>query len=426
MKKHITILTLLLSVAISAVYAQSATSKHPANPSSSVQLTDTSLQKAVPIGEGKVVSAMVVTINAMSQDRRQKINDMAAWYNNSRRGGIMTTIGQDLTMSLTDLLVRELYYATTIRSRQKKEWLEMRQRECTFVDSMQSVGGQRDFYSQPSFMGPLDPTGINFDGITLNAYRNGQKVLHMVCHIDTSHLAFLFQHSRFYLVLDSLAFAPYNSFLPNLGVGVADISNREDLSQRDIDYWDAISHFDFAEYKNPSVRISIDLYSSWINELVQLFQDVKLGSFWIDVPVSENELHDSLYIYSRREALAAGKPTINMNGNSFVVPRSYMPLDADKPSWGTGEFKMKITLAESCRYNPQGVRAQAWHKDYKQLMRIYKQGKNPDAEYITHPLTTLRDNNCTLLKAVYTPLIKSAFATSSASAQKGAAAPAKP
>ena len=338
-------------------------------------------------------------------------HEIATQYSNTRAAKLLPTIGQDVVMSLTDILVKEAYYALTIRSRQKKEWMELRQKECTFMDSMQSVGGQRDFYAQTSVMGPLDPTGINFDGITLDASKNGHKVLHMVCHIDTSRFDMLFRHSRFYLVLDSFAFYPYHSFLPNLGVGESDLAKRSDLEQGDLDYWNTISHFNFAEHRNPSVRVSIDLYSSWINELVQVFQDVKLGSFWLNIPINESDLRDSAYIYSRREALAKGMPTIDISGSSFVVPRSYMPLDARKPSWGTGEFKMKVVLSEKCLYNPEGMRAKDWHKDYKQLMRLHNNGKDPDMMYLSHPLVTLRESNGVLLKAVYAPLIRSAFAT---------------
>lgn len=375
---------------------------------------DSRVTEAPAMPKHEIASSMTLTINRMDDEKKQRLNSIALQYSNTRAAKLLPTIGQDIVMSLTDILVKEAYYALTIRSRQKKEWMELRQKECTFVDSMQSVGGQRDFYAQTSVMGPLDPTGINFDGITLDASKNGHRVLHMVCHIDTSRFDMLFRHSRFYLVLDSFAFFPYHSFLPNLGVGASDLAKRSDLKQGDLDYWNTISHFDFAEHRNPSVRVTIDLYSSWVNELVQVFQDVRLGSFWLNIPISESALRDSAYIYSRQEALANGHPTIDINGSSFVVPRSYMPLDARKSSWGTGEFKMKVVLSENCLYNPEGVRAKDWHKDYKQLMRLYNHGKNPDMVYLTHPLVTLRESNGILLKAVYAPLIKSAFANPAA------------
>lgn len=409
MKRLYIILIAALLQCVTAT-AQAPMGKTPRS-SASADQPPSRMTEVPPMPKHEIASSMTLTVNRMNDEKKQRLNNIAMQYRNTRAAKLLPTIGQDVVMSLTDILVKEAYYALTIRSRQKKEWMELRQKECTFVDSMQSVGGQRDFYAQTSVMGPLDPTGINFDGITLDASKNGHRVLHMVCHIDTSRIDMLFRHSRFYLVLDSFAFYPYHSFLPNLGVGASEITRRNDLEQDDIDYWNTISHFNFAEHRNPSVRVSIDLYSSWINELVQVFQDVRLGSFWLNIPISESDLRDSAYIYSRREALANGRPTIDINGSSFVVPRSYMPLDASKPSWGTGEFKMKVILSENCLYNPEGVRAKGWHKDYKQLMRLYNHGKDPDMVYLTHPLVTLRESNGVLLKAVYAPLIRTAFAT---------------
>ena len=409
-----------LYIALAAILLQSVTvtAQTPmgraSNPVASPDQPATRVTEVPSMPKHEIASSMTLTVNRMNDEKKQQLNRIAMQYSNTRAAKLLPTIGQDMVMSLTDILVKEAYYALTIRSRQKKEWMELRQKECIFVDSMQSVGGQRDFYAQTSVMGPLDPTGINFDGITLDASKNGHRVLHMVCHIDTSRFDMLFRHSRFYLVLDSFAFFPYQSFLPNLGVGASDLAKRSDLEQGDIDYWNTISHFNFAEHRNPSVRVTIDLYSSWINELVQVSQDVRLGSFWLNIPINESDLRDSAYIYSRQEALASGRPTIDINGSSFVVPRSYMPLDARKPSWGTGEFKMKVVLSENCLYNPEGMRAKDWHKDYKQLMRLYNHGKDPDMIYLTHPLVTLRESNGVLLKAVYAPIIKNAFSTPAA------------
>ena len=409
MKKNSTILIVLL-ILYAMASAQAPMGKMPSSRDSSSKpvapTTDTP-----PIPNHNIASVMTLTVNRMDERKIELLNKKAMQYSNTRATKLLPTIGQDVALSMTDILVKEAYYALTIRSRQKKEWMELRQKECTFADSMQSNMGQRDFYSQTSNMGPLDPSGINFDGITLEASKEGQKVLHLVCHIDTTRFDMLFRHSRFYLVLDSFAFFPYRSFIPNLGIRASDLASRNDLKQSDLDYWNTISHFDFAEHRNPTVQVSIDLYSSWINELVQVFQDVQLGSFWLNIPINENDLEDSAYIYSRKEALANDRPTIDINGSSFIVPRSYMPLDARKPSWGTGEFKIKVVLSEKCIYNPEGIRCKDWHKDYKQLMHLYNHGKDPDMQYLTHPLVTLRESNGILLKAVYAPLIRSAFAT---------------
>ena len=148
------------------------------------------------------------------------------------------------------------------------------------------------------------------------------------------------------------------------------------------------------------------MYSSWINELVQVYQDVKLGTFSVNIPISENDLTDSVFFYSREKAIAEHRKTINMDGDCFVVPRSYMPVSANNPSWGTGEYKMKVVLSERCKYSPKEGRSKNWHRDYKQLVRMQNNGKAKN-EYLSDVVTTFRDNKNTILKATYTPAINS-------------------
>ncbi len=80
-----------------------------------------------------------------------------------------------------------------------------------------------------------------------------------------------------------------------------------------------------------------------------------------------------------------------------------MPVAANNPSWGTGEYRMKVVLSESCRYNPKEGRSKNWHRDYKQLVRMQK-GKAKN-EYWNDVVTTFRDNSSTILKATYTPVL---------------------
>ena len=278
--------------------------------------------------------------------------------------------------------------------------------ECTFVDSLESVKGQSDFYGKQSNYGPLDPSDMNFDGITLRANRDGKEVLKMVCHIDTTRFDHLFLHSKFYLVVDTIIFHPYRSFLPNLKANHIQKPQPNKVSQDVIDYWNTISRFSFDEHQAPTVNIKMDIYSSWINELVQVYQDVKLGTFSVNIPISEKDLTDSIYFYSREKAIAEHRQTINMDGDCFVVPRSYMPVSANNPSWGTGEYKMKVVLSEKCRYNPKEGRSKNWHRDYKQLVRMQNKGKAKN-EYLSDVVTTFRDNKNTILKATYTPALNS-------------------
>lgn len=364
------------------------------------------VQGEIKEGLEEFSSFFMVEVNTMDAAKKAKINEFATAYRSKRRsvkvGDVASSMFTGGVTAVINVLGNELLELAKIRARQKKSWQEMRQKECVFIDSLQSIKGQRDFYSNLSTTGPLDPSDMNFDGITLSAQRDGVEMLKIVCHIDTTRLDHMFMHSKFYLVVDTVVFRPYNSFLPNFQANRISASSWKNLSVEEKDYWNTISHFDFHEYRNPVVSVKMDIYSSWINELVQVSQDVKLGSFSLKIPISEEVLRDSVYVYYRSDAIAHQQPTIMVDGDCFVVPRSYMPVSVSSPSWGTGEYKMKVVLSETCQYNPQANRAKNWHRDYKQLVRMRKNGKVQN-EYVSHILSTMRENQGTILKAIYTP-----------------------
>lgn len=355
----------------------------------------------------RMETSFILNINPMDDVKKEKLNKVASNYRTHNRS-VLTDMGNAMlaggVASVVNVVATEIINLTQIRSKQKKAWMEMRQKECTFVDSLQSVKGQSDFYGRQSDYGPLDPSDMNFDGITLCANREGKEVLRMVCHIDTTRFDHLFLHSKFYLVVDSIVFNPYRSFLPNLKANRIEKPRGNEASQDEIDFWNTISQFSFSEHQRPTINIKMDIYSSWINELVQVYQNVRLGTFSVNIPINENELNDSVYIYSRQMALREHHPTIDMDGDCFIVPRSYMPVSANSPSWGTGEYKMKVVLSESCRYNPTEGRSKNWHRDYKQLVRMQNNGKAKN-EYWSDVVTTFRDNMNTILKATYTPAL---------------------
>lgn len=352
-------------------------------------------------------TSFICNVNPMNEETKQKLNRTASQYR-TRNRSILSNFGTSMltggVAAVVNVIGTEIINLTRVRSKQKKAWEQMRQRECTFVDSLLSVKGQSDFYSRQSEYGPLDPSDMNFDGITLVANRGGKEVLKMVCHIDTSSFDHLFMHSKFYLVVDTIIFHPYNSFLPNFGANRIMQPRKGEASQDEIDYWNTISQFSFEEMGNPVVKIRMEIYSSWINELVQVYQDVKLGSFSVNIPVRQSDLKDSVYVYSRERAVANRLPLITMDGDCFVVPRSYMPVEANNPSWGTGEYKMKVFISETGRYNPEVGRSKNWHRDYKQLVRMQKRGSAGN-DYWKDVVTTFRDNGNTILKATYAPVL---------------------
>lgn len=350
-----------------------------------------------------------VNVNQMDDETRKKLNQVAAIYRSKSRGAF-TDISKSMlyggVSSVFTVISNEIISLTKIRSQQKKKWMEMRQNECLFMDSLQSSKGQSDFYRKPSVHGALDPSDMNFDGITFRASRNGNEILKMVCHIDTTKFSHLFLHSKFYLVLDSVVFHPYQSYLPNLSANrIRGVDSKS--SKEQIDYWNMISKFSFSEQQSPTINIRMDFSSSWINEAVQVYQDVKLGSFSVNIPINEMDLgKDSVYVYSRQEALMKHKQLIDITGDCFVIPRSYMPVAANNPSWGTGEYKMKVVMSERCQYNPTKGRSSNWHKDYKQLVRLQNHGKAKN-EYMMNVVSSFKESKDNIIKATYTPLINS-------------------
>lgn len=367
----------------------------------------------------KKMTEFVINVNPMKDEKRMKLNKMASHYRSGQNKSVMSRFFVPMlsggVQSVVDVIGNEIISLTKIRSAQKKKWEEMRNKECIFIDSLKSVKGQEDFYKDLSSYGALDPTNMNFDGITFSAYRNEQMVLKMVCHIDTTRLNHMFMHSKFYLVLDHLEFYPFNSYLPNLSANnilaptiKKDKNGKKEYSmaEEQMEYWNTISQFSFEEYGEQNINLKMEFFSSWITETITVHSDVKLGEFSLTIPINKDCITNDIYIYDREKAIANNEKTIDMTGDCFVVPRSFMPVSATTPSYGTGEYSIKVTMSQKGRYNPQGERARNWHKDYKQLLRMSK-GNDVKNEYLQNILTTFRDNGSSILKATYTPLLSS-------------------
>ena len=313
-----------------------------------------------------------VTVNSMDSQLMDRISRVAEDIQS--KGGadrslaltMLTAAGTSAVSSLIDITSSEVMRLATYRQTQKKEWSRMIEKECSYADSISSVKGLNDFYSSASRYGALDPSGMNFDGISLRGERDGQEVLFLSCHIDTTRLDHLFRHSKFFLVLDTLCFHPYQCHLPNLSANGIRLS--KDMStERD-------NSFSYTEREGLNIGMELVITSSWINEAVMVQKDVELGRFKMNVRIPQGT---DVYVYSRKEALKSGDPVIEMSGDSFVVPRSYMPLSGDDRMWGTGEYNVNIRLAEKCRFSQDkstNAKLKDWHKDYTRLRKMQNKG----------------------------------------------------
>lgn len=327
---------------------------------------------------------------------------------------LLPKLGSGVASGLVEAIVTETFNLMQYRKKQKREWMRMIQNENNYTDSITSIKGLKDFYAGNSHLGALDPSDINFDGIEIRGMRNGKQVIYMSCSIDRSRLDHLFRHSKFNLVLDSLVFNPYACHLPN--VTANGIRTMKEIKRGKADVkGDTIirpgkggNGFSFDERNNLRVGIDFSLYSSWINQAVQLHKDVELGEFKFTVRIPDDVIGE--YTYSRngilkesmslpdneRQAFLA-QNLIDIDGDCFVVPRSFMPLDNGKPMWGTGEYNIKVKVRESCQFADNSDKAKHWHEDYKRL----RQMQNMSDEVQEYFQTLWNQYGNTLVKTSY-------------------------
>lgn len=349
-----------------------------------------------------------VTVNQMDEYRRNLINRTVE--NLQEQGGatrgvltsMLASAGSVGISTVIDIAATEVVKLAQYRQTQKKNWMKMIQNECSYTDSISSIRGLQDFYRETSRYGALDPSNINFDGITVRGTRFGEEVLYLSCHIDTTRLDHLFQHSKFYLVVDTLCFHPYSCHLPNLaangirlGPGVK--------TERD-------NRFSYDERDRLTVSMDMILSSSWINEAIMVQTDVELGRFKLEVVIPKGT---DVYSYSRREIernklFAREKPElgkqldtnfVNVTGDCFIVPRSYMPISGSERMWGTGEYNMKVRFSETCRFlsdESSNEKMKNWKKDYKQLRKM----QNKNGEVTEYFQTLWRQNGNNLMKTM--------------------------
>lgn len=252
--------------------------------------------------------------------------------------------------SFIDLGVNAIASLITRPSRLKCEWEEAVEAESVFETEFGTVSEINDFYSTPSSEGPMDPRGMRFNGIgCLRLGDDGDTVFYVSCHVDRAKLHRIVDHSKFELVLDTLVLCPARSNLPNSALPLP---------------------FYFRERGGYNLEMTMTLTSSWINELTLLQKDKELGRFTLNVPVDSAAVGaDGKLRYVR--GLTPGAP-IAVKGESFIVPRSFMgyrdAADQYHNSWGTGEYKMTITLKETC--DVTDAYRDAWRADRKRRKRM--------------------------------------------------------
>ena len=272
-------------------------------------------------------------------------------------------IASGYVTSFIDLGVNAIGALLTRNSRLKEEWEETVKQENVYQTQISTVSEVNDFYKQTSFDGAMDPKGMRFDGIGCLRKENKDTVFYISCHIDRSKINRIINHSKFELVLDTLIISPTHSNLPNSSLDIP---------------------FSFEERKNFTLSMDIKLLSSWMNEIVQLQKNQELGEFSINIPVDQSVLDNKGYLRYVRNANDV--PAYKVLGESFIVPRSYMGYrdenDNYKNSWGTGEYKLDITLKETCDVTEQYRKK--WKEDRKR-----RKGMQPKENFFASSWQTI-------------------------------------
>jgi hypothetical protein len=272
--------------------------------------------------------------------------------------GIISTVSNDLIGSGVSAIVEAL------RSK-KNDWLQQVHSDCIFTRHLPMQQNISDFYANISTKGSLDPDSIIFNGFGCQQflkYRDERDsiqyllVFKMKCSLrnDEYGKARILNHGKFEVQLDTLIINPYLCNLPN------DSLTAENVKE-------CRTPFDFSRRKNFKFKIDAEVSSSWLNEAILLNQDQKLGSFSISAVIpdstylcsSEDSTYPGYFVYDRfstRQDSIQKKiaKNVSVSGECFIVPRSYIGYessDSNNQIWGTGQYKIDMTLSESCDIN---------------------------------------------------------------------------
>lgn len=285
------------------------------------------------------------------------IDNLAGLYKSTAAGQMVS-----LSSSLIDLGVNALVDAT--RSK-RPEWEKAVTKEATFVRRLPMQMEILDFYREPSTKGPLDPTDMNLNGFGCrqvielfdeNGNKTGEEeVFYLSCKVKTDDAGKMriLNHSKFEIEVDELRFNYAICDLPNdsLGMNV-----------------DSRIPFTFADRKDLTFIVGIDITSSWINEAMMVFNDEPLGSFKVTALIDENKLDDGIFRYSSSNPADKDK-RVSVTGECFIVPRSYVgtsDLQTSGDAWGTGQYKVEMNILETCKIKADSYQDFAtgkWKKD---------------------------------------------------------------
>ena len=288
-----------------------------------------------------------------SEEQNRFSNQLQKEMNRSGSRGIAADLFNSYRKSASDLLsdaagravnVAVNYAVDNVRSRRGK-WEKAVSNECRFTKDLKMLSEIHHFYKEVSNIGPMDPTGMIFDGFScaqdINAEPESQNVFKVVCKVRTDSLGIqsMASDSRFLLYVDEVEFNPYLCDIPN----------------DSLDNVDLRIPFDFQKRRDLKLKIRATISSTWMNQILQITRDQVLGTFDIEISIDPKYVQtDSTGASVFRYKYAPGNPAnrlVKVNGDCFLVPRSYVASKADGDIWGMGQYKVDLVISESCSIN---------------------------------------------------------------------------
>lgn len=284
---------------------------------------------------------------------------------NSYRTLVSGKVSSAMT-SIVDMGITAI--SNSLRSH-KNDWMKAVESESRFTKVLRMNEDISDFYMEPSNEGALDLTGIAFRGFSCSQHikgsssGNGLEVFNVEFQLDTTRegIQRMLRHSKFQMKLKSLSFNPYLCDVPN-----DSLSSDKDRIK-----------FDFNKRKDLTLKLHTKVKSSWINEAMLITEDQLLGEFVLEVKIDPEMLKDSCFTFDINNPEDKAKlKYISLKGESFMVPRSYIGKIEGNRYWGTGQYKLEMTLSESCRINHQAYQDnKAWREEWKIIKKREKARK---------------------------------------------------
>jgi len=280
-------------------------------------------------------------------------------------GSLATQKAVNLTSNLVDYTVSFISTAVKNHKERFNNWYKTAKSYRQFTKTLSQQQTTGDFYAAPSNNGAFDPENIIFDGIGCNSYFSSKmsdgktskhdEYCYIFCKLRTDSVGMksIVNHSKFLLEVDSIYFKPNLCDIP---------SNVSRRVSRDTDF--------FEKQTDLNVTLNAKIYSSWFNEGIMLQRDQLLGSFEVVMKIDKSDcvLEDGEWVFKYSKKIdgdsympstesgtqRAHLSEISISGESFIVPRSFS-MDANNnssnPIWGTGEYRVDLTLSEKCDLN---------------------------------------------------------------------------